>query len=251
VIEELARLTDANEPPTAILSGLLAGNFKSGMTTIRLILDLSEDEFRTLLKQSLGGKSVGVKAYRQMPSKFLAALEQLNCGGAIRSLKEQRVTWRDVLVERLKSGRGSAIKGQRRGRYLEDFVEEVLKEVFGPGRYKPRCRFNGSSGTSTAKADFAVPSPVDPRILIEAKAYGATGSKQTDILGDVGTILVEKRHDTQLLLVTDGMTWRDRLSDLRNLVAMQNEGAIAKIYTQAMTSELAEDLLELKAFHRI
>jgi hypothetical protein len=29
------------------------------------------------------------------------------------------VTWRDILIERLKSGRGSAIKAQTRGKLLE------------------------------------------------------------------------------------------------------------------------------------
>lgn len=169
----------------------------------------------------------------------------------IAELTGHPITWRDVLIERFKSGRGSAIKGQRRGRALENFVEEILRAIFGQGGYQARCRFKGRSGTSTAKADFAIPAPADPRIQIEAKAYGATGSKQTDILGDVADIVSQKRHDTQFFLVTDGSTWRDRMNDLRKLVEMQNQGAIARIYTQTMRNQLIEDLSELKAFHRL
>ena len=112
------------------------------------------------------------------------------------------------LIKRLKTGRGSAIKGQSRGRALENTVESIVLSVFGGGCYDVRCRFLGARGTSTEKADFAVPSKNDPRILIEAKAYGATGSKQTDILGDISRIIAQKRHDTNFLLVVDGVLGR-------------------------------------------
>lgn len=123
-------------------------------------------------------------------------------------------------------------------RALEDFVETLVREVFGEG-YDARCRFVGAKGTSTEKADFAIPSRSDPQILIEVKAYGATGSKQTDVLGDIARIVEQKRHDTDLLFVTDGVTWKERDSDLRKLVEMQNEGRIARIYTRRMRDTLA------------
>ena len=81
------------------------------------------------------------------------------------------------------------------------------------------------------------------------KAYGATGSKQTDILGDIRRIVEEKRHDTHLVLVTDGKTWKARVNDLRNLVKMQNTGLIARIYTHKMGSDLRKDLLQLPRDH--
>lgn len=113
-------------------------------------------------------------------------------------------------------------------------------------RFDVRCRFTGAGGTSTEKADFAIPGKDDACILIEVKAYGATGSKQTDILGDMARIAAEKRPDTTLLLVTDGVSWHQRPNDLSKLVEMQNRGLIARIYTQAMAGELAEDLRQLK-----
>ena len=70
------------------------------------------------------------------------------------------------------------------------------------GKYDTRCRFIGATGLSTEKADFAIPNREDPRILIEVKGYGATGSKQTDILGDIERIANQKRSDTHLLLST-------------------------------------------------
>jgi hypothetical protein len=154
-------------------------------------------------------------------------------------------------MERLRGGRGSAIKGQKRGRGLEDFAEVLVKSTFGEDSYDTRCRFTGARGTSTEKADFAIPSKADPRVLIEVKAYGATGSKQTDVLGDVARVVAEKRPDTDFLLLTDGVTWRDRVSDLRKLVEMQNRGEITRIYTRAMGAQLQADLSDLKRDHAL
>lgn len=130
---------------------------------------------------------------------------------------------------------------------MEDFVEGIVSCIFD--RYESRCRFKSARGDSTEKTDFAIPSKEDPYILIEVKAYGATGSKQTDILGDIGRIVEEKRNDTDLLLVTDGVTWKARANDLRKLVQLQNLGKIARIYTTAMKDELRADLMQLKRDH--
>jgi len=59
--------------------------------------------------------------------------------------------------------------------------------------------------------------------LIEAKGYGATGSKMTDIIGDIEKIIAAKRPDTAFLFFTDGMTWKERKSDLRKIVEYQLE----------------------------
>ena len=129
---------------------------------------------------------------------------------------------------------------------MEDFVEEIVRSVFPPDSVAVRCRFKGAKGQSTEKADFAIPSASDPAILIEVKAYGATGSKQTDVLGDIARIVEEKRHDTVLLLVTDGITWKQRPSDLRKLIGLQNEGKINRIYTKTMDRDLRTDLETLR-----
>ena len=86
---------------------------------------------------------------------------------------------------------------------------------------------------------------------IECKAYGATGSKQTDILGDIERIVAQKRSDTHLLLIADGITWKQRMNDLRKLVDLQNRGHIARIYTQKMASELEADFRQLRKDHSL
>jgi len=230
---------------------LLADDFDAAITAFRLFLGQSKDEFTAALKKELGNHGIGIKSFRAEPARFLAALSRLGLQDAITRTVSQPVTWQDILIERLTAGRGRAIKGQTRGRRLEDFTEEIVQGIFGErGRgYDVRCRFIGRTGTSSEKADFAIPRKSNPRVLIEVKAYGATGSKQTDVLGDMRRIVEQKRHDTTLLLVTDGTTWVARANDLRKLVEMQNQGYIARIYTMAMAGELRKDLKGLKTEH--
>jgi len=113
-----------------------------------------------------------------------------------------------------------------------------------------RCTFFGADG-KTAKCDIAIPNRQRPRIIVEVKGYGATGSKMTDIIGDLDAIIDAKRHDTALLFVTDGTTWKARLSDLKKIVQRQNQGKITRIYTTKMVKQLREDLLILKNEFRI
>jgi hypothetical protein len=234
----------------ADLKALLDRDFDATMTAIRLVLELSKDEFTVAMRATLPA-GTGVKRFREDDGAFIGALVKLGVLDQLGRLANTPITWRNILLERLKAGRGSAIKGQARGRGLEDFVELLVRGVFGAGQYSVRSRFVGSRGTSTEKADFAIPSKNDARILIETKAYGATGSKQTDVLGDVARIVEQKRHDTDFLLVTDGVTWRDRVNDLRKLVTMQNEGLITRIYTRSMAAQLEDDLKELKRDHAL
>jgi hypothetical protein len=73
----------------------------------------------------------------------------------------------------------------------------------------------------------------------------------TDILGDIKTIIDAKRPDTTFLLVTDGVSWTQRQSDLRKMVRYQNDGDITRTYTSATANELRADLEQLKAEYRI
>jgi hypothetical protein len=233
------------------IRAILDRDFKVGFTVIRLFIDQSKDEFVPNLKEALGEDGdrygSGVKCYNADPDKYVATLIGMGLADKIQEAMNRKLSWHDVLSERLKGGRGSATKGQARGRDMENFVEEILLEVFTKKQIAVRCRFTGSSGTSDEKADFAIPSALDPSILIEVKAYGATGSKQTDVLGDIARIVEQKRHDTHFILVTDGITWKQRSNDLRKLIALQNEGKILKIYTKSMALQLKEDLVTLKS----
>lgn len=228
---------------------LLDENFDDGILICRLFLGLSKDQFISLLRMALGDFGIGVKSYRSNPTEFIDALLGTGLLEAMSEEVNHEPHWSDVLVERLRSGRGSAISGQRRGRSVEDFAEAIVKKVFGKA-YEIRCTFAGPRN-QMAKCDFAIPSKKIPRILIESKGYGATGSKMTDIIGDIGTIIRAKRPDTAFLFFTDGLTWKQRKSDLRKIVEYQNNGDITRIYTSTMAQQFEADLKQLKREYQL
>ena len=228
------------------VADLLNGSFEVGILCVRLFLAFSKDRMEHELRGVLGTGGIGLKRYQSDPVKYLTALAGLGLLEQMSLAVNYQPTWSDVLVERLRSGRGSAILGQKRGRDLEDFVEAVVLEVFGRSAYGTRCTFVGSRG-KTAKCDFVIPGKDDAKIIIEAKGYGATGSKMSDIIGDLDAIIEAKRADSRLLFVTDGMPWLARQSDLRKIVQRQNDGDIMRIYTSKMQEELVSDLQMLKS----
>ena len=105
---------------------------------------------------------------------------------------------------------------QKRGAVLEDSVESILKELQVEMKltYYRGGNFVSASGKQ-AKADFTVPLRERPKIIIEAKGYEATGSKLTDVLGDILKVLGTKDEDAHYFFVTDGIGWYRRLSDLK------------------------------------
>jgi DpnII restriction endonuclease len=230
---------------TKPVSRLTGQDFEDGLLVIRTFLGLSKDQFTGALAEALGEGGAGLQRYKKDPTGFLTALTDLGLLDAIVTEVRRPLHWTDTLVERLRSGRGSAISGQKRGRVAEDFAEDIIKRVFGEGGYDVRATFTGRNGV-TAKFDFAIPKRSDPRIVVESKGFGATGSKMSDVIGDVRAIIAAKRADTAFLFFTDGLTWKQRQSDLRKIVEHQNQGDITRIYTQSMAKQFEADLLTLK-----
>ena len=245
VVEALQAFPVKDQYTDADISDVLNRNFEEGKLICRLFLGLSKDLFESLLEDALGKGGTGERRYQANPEGYLTALNNLGLPEAIFKETHRELHWTDALVERLRSGRGSAISGQRRGRIVEDFAESVVAKVFGDS-FEARCTFTGQRGR-TAKCDFAIPARSDPRILIESKGYGATGSKMTDVLGDIKVIIEAKRADTAFLFFTDGVTWRHRQSDLRKIIDHQNNGDITRIYTFAMAERFDADLRQLKS----
>lgn len=226
------------------IAALFEGNFRRGFTVAQLFLGISKDEFQDRLGAIIGRENIGSKSFAKNRSAYLEALQALELPAAMATAANFKPAWSDILIERLRSGRGKAIKGQKRGRSLEDFTETIVREVFDD-RYEIRCQFSGT-GSKSGKCDFAIPNRHKPLILIEAKAYGATGSKQTDVVGDANNIIDAKRPDTPFILITDGITWMRRISDLRKLIQLQNQGRITRIYTTKMAAQFEADLRRLK-----
>jgi len=245
-LDFLADFPENDELDKEFIKAMLRTDFKHGMLFFRLILGQSKDEFAITLKSLFYDfpKGAGSNSFKHNPDRYVDTIMELGIVTSFQKTMTKNYSWKDILMERLKGGRGSAIKGQTRGRNLEDFVEGYVKDIYE--NYDAKVSFVGRDETRKAKADFCIPSKNQPRIIIEVKAYGATGSKQSDVIGDIEKIIKEKRSDTYFLLITDGITWLSRMSDFDKLIRFQNEGHIYRIYTQKMETDLAADLLQLK-----
>jgi DpnII restriction endonuclease len=246
-IDFLMAVPNAESLDESTIVKILERDFEEAKLYFRLIFEQSDDEFDIFLRSIFTEfpKGAGKMSFKKDKQKYVSKLIEYGLIERYSHIASKDFTWKDILLERLKGGRGSAVKGQTRGRNLENFVQTIVETVYGD-KFEARESFIGKDREKKAKADFCIPNKDQPRIVIEVKAYGATGSKQSDVIGDIEKIIKEKRSDTHFLLVTDGVTWLSRTSDFERLIRFQNEGHIYRIYTQKMEKELLSDLRELE-----
>lgn len=211
------------------------------LDVFRLFLGYSQDETANLLNLSAGSTKT-YSGYKSLCAKsnegramVAYALVQLDLINIIEQEIHKQWTIIDVLTERYRFQRGRAIKGIKRGHGLEDEIENLLKRC--NVSYIRGGNFTGKN-KKMAKADFSVPSLGEPKIIIESKGFETTGSKLTDVLGDVEKILLAKSGPMYFFLVTDGMAWKNRMSDLKKLVEHHHNGGIDMIYTRKTFGDL-------------
>jgi len=211
------------------------------LDTSRLLLGLGQEPAAHVLSAELGPGSFTWTQLRQLavrePARLAGALVRAGLPGVIDEGLRRKWRLEDILIERYKMSRGRAIAGQQRGRGLENDVEAALTKAKVP--FVSRVTFVGKQG-KTAKCDFAVPGKENPKVVIEAKGFEATGSKLTDFLGDVLKIAQAKDYHMYFFLVTDGRGWQNRASDLRKLVEYQHEGLIDMIYPRRAVNVLSK-----------
>ena len=63
VMEILGSIPEKASYTAGDLREILEQDFEAGLTLVRLFLDLSKDELVAALRESMGGKGIGVKAY--------------------------------------------------------------------------------------------------------------------------------------------------------------------------------------------
>lgn len=235
----VARLRRGKAPPTAKLLATLLSEDPAYLDVFRLFFAKSQDAIAHLLGAALGTGGSYSKfrsLAKKEPDRVARALVDLRLDKLIAEHASKRWGLREVLTERYMMLRGRAIAGQKRGRGLEDEVEGLLKAVVGDAYVRGQS-FTGMDGKK-AKTDFAIPGVHEPKIVIECKGFQATGSKLTDVLGDVEKVLEAKGPHMYCFVVTDGQGWLNRASDLRTLVKYQNSHRIDMIYTRRRLPDL-------------
>jgi hypothetical protein len=230
-----------------IIEDLLRGEPYS-LDVFRLFLDVSQDILSNEMRVRgiTGGFDSIRRKCRAHTSQIAAVLEELGIVEAIEAHRDHEWTLQDILWDRYGHMRGRAMTAQNRGASLEDAVEVILKELQNEGvipAYIKGGNFINSMGRE-AKADFIIPSRIVPRIIIEAKGYEATGSKLTDVLGDILKVGI-KDAETHYFFVTDGIGWHRRQSDLQKIIESHRQGHIDMIYTMKTLPELKDAIREL------
>src|SRR5262245_10960590 len=122
VIEKLKKLPVKDTFTSEDVKALLDENFDDGILICRLFLGISKDQFEVVLRGIRQDQGTGVKGYRANPEAFIADLLATGLLETMANEASRKPHWTDVLVERLRSGRGSAISGQKRGREVENFA---------------------------------------------------------------------------------------------------------------------------------
>ena len=220
------------------------------LDVFRLFLDMSQDIFANEMRiRGVMGDFTSIRKKCGNNSEEIAEiLMELGLADVIDTHRSHEWTLQDVLWDRYGHMRGRAMTAQKRGSTLEDAVEAILIELrdeigitFDRGG-----NFVSRSGKQ-AKADFTVPSKEVPHIIIEAKGYEATGSKLTDVLGDILKVLEVKDKDSHYFFVTDGIGWYRRLSDLKKIVEHHQRGDIEMIYTISTLQDLKENIRDILA----
>lgn len=173
-------------------------------------------------------------------------------GDDLRGEREEFTHW-DVVEARYLTGKGSALRGQASGDWLEDKIGTLLENL-GLREGEQFVHVDGRATVTVGDTtfdfekgpDFVIPGLDDARVIIEAKAYvSSTGSKQTDVLGDVSKLEPIVNRGASLFMVVDGPMWRRRVSDLEALFAKRDAGVVAGIYQVETLEQLRMELKTL------
>lgn len=128
----------------------------------------------------------------------------------------------------------SAVK---RGRLLEDIVEERLKDI--------NILYEGKDKTVPGvrkKIDFAIPNFKNPLALIETSFYGSSGSRITQTARSIRDIREDLNRSGKgkciLIAVIDGAGWIARQDDLKKVFSY------ASYVIQVRTLNLLEEILK-------
>jgi hypothetical protein len=168
-------------------------------------------------------------------------------------LKGQRGNFNhyDVVEAHYLSSTGTAQRGQDTGDWLENKIREEVLEPIGLEENqhfvhvggRAEVTFEGEKYTFKKGPDFVVPSLDDAKLLIEAKMYGSsTGSKQTDVLGDISKLQPIVSEGMPLYMTVDGAMWKRRVSDLVEIFERREDGDIEGVYNVDTLNKMKDEI---------
>jgi hypothetical protein len=200
---------------------------------------LSHEGLKNVMKHHLG-TSGWITLAKEDPESIVAMLDKEY--DVVRLVEVQRrraYDFGDVLIARAGSRARAAAAGDR-GRRVEDEIELVVQSLGLP--YQMRTQFTGRGGASSP-ADLAIPAGgAAAQIVVAAKGFNSTGSKQSDAVGEVETMARVRRPTQYVMAAIDGIGWKSRRADLRRLYDLWADGEIDGMYTLSTLDRFRSDV---------
>lgn len=214
----------AEEPSRARVLGLAVG--------------LSQEKMKNVLRHHLGTTG-WITLAKTRPGDLVAMLDrEFSLVRVVTSQRTRSYDFGDVLAARAGT-RATATASAASGRKVEDEIEVIARDMGLP--YETRTRFVGRNGR-TAPCDLVVPSGDPAAIAVAAKGFDSTGSKLTDALREIKEMAEVRQPRQFIMAVIDGIGWKNRLNDLRQIHELWESNQIDGMYTLATLDQFDADL---------
>lgn len=201
---------------------------------------LSQEKLKNALKHHLN-TSGWITLGKERPGDLVAMLDREYDLIRLVTVQRNRIyDFGDILVARAGT-RQTATAGAASGRKIEDEIEAIAKQLSLP--YRTRTRFIGRDGR-TAPCDLVIPSGEHAAIAVAAKGFDSTGSKLTDAVREIKEMAEVRQPRQFIMAVIDGIGWKNRVNDLRQIFNLWEREQIDGMYTLATLERFRDDLLD-------
>lgn len=201
---------------------------------------LGREQLKRQLQYRLGTAG-WVKLAKSSPHRLVHALEE--AFGLLEAIREQKIkswSFADVLVERARWSHQSATRAGRRGRALENVVQQIVREAGLP--CKMRTTFTGKRH-ETAPCDVAIPAGGQrAKIIIAVKGFDSTGSKLSDAVREIQQMVAVRLPRHFVFAFVDGIGWLGRRRDYQRIHELWVEEQIDGLYSLATREQFLHDL---------
>ena len=195
---------------------------------LALVVGISQERLKNYLKHQFGSAAWASLAKNRSGEIVQKLDKDYGLVAQLMADRSKLFTLGDILVARAGT-RQTAGQSVKRGRRLEDDVEEVVQGLGLP--YATRTQFSGA-GKDDLPCDIAIPGGGKAaRIVCAVKGFNSTGSKLSDAVKEIRE-LADYRKPTQFIYaIVDGIGWLSRKSDLRSIFSLWEDGSIDGMYS--------------------
>lgn len=231
---ELATLT----PVTIDNLALWVSNNEKKAFVLGYVLGMSKERLGNTMKKLFDTGSIRLQAARD-PAGLITTLDsEFELVRLLNKQLDAAATFGDVLVARA-GGQARAKSAADSGRLLEDAIEAVVDDLGLP--HQVRTRFIGKNGAD-GPADLIIESTAKSKIIVAAKVFDSTGSKQSASVDEIKLMAEIRLPQQYLYVVTDGMGWASRKADLKRLLELRDSDHINGIYTMSTLTQFRDDV---------